>query len=217
MKNERKKKGRFIMENKYQLGECFLTAMELSFKGEAVPKHSMVKIIETGVDGNEYKVHFMGCKHSLESIQTVEEREIDELALSDREAISYFINRLEASKTPTQVKELGDDVSMYVRKKSGETKALACDYWKHSLDKYDVFEAMKIKEKVQLFQQKEHLWEITKNEFVQMLEYCKIRVPKSCQYLTLIRNNETMKVETKNRAMIKTIYSAYDKLMSAEL
>lgn len=69
-------------------------------------------------------------------------------------------------------------------------------------------------ESVKEFQNKNNKIELEPYEFVDLLKFCKIRVPRCCySVLKLISNDETMETKTFNKRDLISIYNAYDKLM----
>lgn len=69
-------------------------------------------------------------------------------------------------------------------------------------------------ELVKEFQNKDNKIELENYEFVDLLKFCKIRIPRGCYTtLKLISNDSTMETKTFNKRSILSISSAYDKLM----
>ena len=60
--------------------------------------------------------------------------------------------------------------------------------------------------------------EITANEFIKMLDYCKIKAPKPCyKVLENIKNDKSMRICTMNKASFTSVYNAITKLLNFQL
>lgn len=198
----------------YRLGEYFLTSADLNFGGAIVPKWSLAQVIEVKCDGDNYKICFESCSEEGEKIQILEGNEFKEMILSDKEALNAFLLKLKDAESPMQISFISENVSDYIGTKNPDIKALFNEYWELVFFKNEEFESLCIADKIKKFQSRQVLWELTKSEFIQMLEYCSIRIPKACLEVIYVRNDNTMRLTTTHKAQIKAVFAAYEKLLN---
>ena len=214
IKKFKEKKGDKRMDKKYKKGEVFLTNTELNFDGEIIPANSILQIIETNVDGGGFRVCFEECSSGETMEQIFYAHEIEQISLSDEEVLRFFEDELEVAKSPIQISIISEKVSNYIFKKEPNIKAMFTDYWDKSFQKNESFQSLSVPDKLKEFQNKQVLWELTKSEFLEMLEHCNIRIPKACLEIIYVRNDDTMRLTTKHKAQTKAVSNAYNKLIN---
>ena len=68
------------------------------------------------------------------------------------------------------------------------------------------------------FQDTKNIVEISSDRFIEMLEYCNIRVPKPCYgALTSVMNNKAMRTNTMSKSILNPMFNALKRLLSYQL
>lgn len=202
------------MNKKYIKDEFFLTNSELEFRDCSVPKYTVFKIVEVNEKDSSYKIRFEVSLNGEPFEQIFYAHEIEGISLSDEEVLSFYKNELKSTQSSMQISEMSETVSNYILKKEQNVKKMFNEYWCEAYLKHEEFQSLSILDKIKKFQNKTILWELTKSEFLEMLQYCNIRIPKACLEVIYVRNDDTMRLTTNHKSQLKAVINAYNKLVN---
>ena len=202
------------MNKKYVKDEFFLTNSELKFKECSIPKNTVFRIVEVNEKDSNYKISFDTSSNGGAFEQTFYSHEIEEISLSDEEVLNFYKKELVTAQSSMQISEMCEVVSNYAVKKEKKVKQMFNEYWCEAYLKHEEFQSLNIADKIKKFQNKAVLWELTKGEFLEMLQYCNIRIPKACLEVIYVRNDDTMRLATNHKSQLKAVVNAYNKLVN---
>lgn len=128
--------------------------------------------------------------------------------------LNDFIRELENVGTYHDLNQLTENVMEYVRS-FGDKTLYPAEYFYATIEVTEKLDSMTTLDKIKMLQSN-HTHTFSGEEFIEMLQFAKIRVAQSCHYVEYISNNQTAKIMSGDRRVWNAVYNALDKLLAYE-
>lgn len=129
--------------------------------------------------------------------------------------LNTFIEELDKVGTYHDLNKLTKKVLDYVNTFNDKT-LYPLEYFHATIEVQERLDNMTPLDKIKLLQsEQEHTF--SGEEFIEMLEFAKIKVAKSCRYVEHISNTQNAKIMSGNKRVWQTIFKALDSLLAYEM